>query len=127
MVRSNGIPRGTPIALMSRVISARSNAVTFTRPTKTKGGLDQVEETTAEHTENVWLHVPEERVREVSSGEREVGDIAALAVADGTVDIQKDDRVTYGGVEYEVDSVIGLPEDNGSPEMWLVQFIRRQS
>lgn len=127
MTRSSGIPRGRGLRGITRIAAARATATTITRPTTSTDSLDSTQETTAEHTERVWLFSPDENSIEVSAGERVTGDLNGLAVEpeDATVDIQKGDRITHGGVEYEVDTVEGRPDDNQT-DYWSITFIRRQ-
>jgi hypothetical protein len=93
--------------------------------------LDETTETTNEHVESIYLHDPGERITNEAAGERTVGDLRGLATADGSVDIEHNDRITYGGVEYEVDTVVGYPVD-GQPgdshetNYWEITFVRRQ-
>jgi len=67
------------------------------------------------------------------AGERITGSLGGLVVAEDDVDIQHNDRITYGGVEYEVDTIIGHPEDNPADggrshdtDFYVVNFTRRQ-
>lgn len=126
MVRSSGISFDNAYGHIKRIVAARASATVFTRPTESTDSLDQTTETTADHTETAWLYDPQEQQVSVIAGERQTGGLNALLVADGTVDIQPDDRVTHGGVEYEVDSVVGLPDD-ANPQLHHVQFVRRQA
>lgn len=131
MTRSSGIQRGRAIQGISSIISARTQRVMVERPTKSTGSLDETTETTTEHPEDIYLHDPDEGVAEVVGGERVTGDLAGLAIADGSVDVAHGDRVTYGGVEYEVDTIVGYPEDGepgNSPNTsyWVISFVRRQ-
>lgn len=133
MARSSGLPRRKGIAGITRVVRARTSAVTVSRVTETKGSLDESQTSTTDHTEDLWLFEPRESVAEELVGERVNGGLGGLAVADGTVDLQRDDRITHGGVEYEIDTIVGHPEDGdadgtSSPEtdFWLVTFTRRQ-
>lgn len=133
MVRSSGIPTGRPIAGMTRIIRSRSRSITVSRPTTTKNALDGTSETLTEHTESVWLFEPREQVATEMTGERIDGSLGGLVVAGRAVDIQTNDRITYGGVEYEVDTVVGHPQDNlsdGTPsvetDFFIVSFVRRQ-
>lgn len=131
MARSSGIPRGRALAGITAIIRARARAVTVSRPAQSTGSLDETTETTSDHQEDIYLHDPNESIAEVEAGERTTGDLGGLVVADGSVDIEHGDRITYGGVEYEVDTVVGYPED-GEPgnapdtNYWRVTFIRRQ-
>lgn len=134
MARSTGLPRRKGIAGITRVVRARTSAVTVSRVTETQGSLDETTTTTSDHTEDLWLFEPRESVAEELVGERINGGLGGLAVADGTVDLNKDDRIVHGGVEYEVDTIVGHPEDaepdgSSSPDtdFWLVTFVRRQT
>lgn len=133
MTRSTGLPRRTGIAGITRVVRARTSATTVSRVSTSKDSLDQTTTTTSDHTEDLWLFEPRESVAEELVGERVNGGLGGLAVADGTVDIQRDDRITHGGVEYEVDTIVGHPEDgdadgttSSETDFWLVTFVRRQ-
>lgn len=130
---SSGTPRDTGLDGITRIIRARVSATTVSRPSRTKGSLDQNTETTTDHTEDLWLFEPREALAEEIVGERINGSLGALAVSDGTVDLQTDDRVTHGGVTYEVDTVVGHPEDGAADgtstpdtDFWIVTFTRRQ-
>lgn len=132
MTRSSGISRHRALAGITRIISARARSVTVQRPEQSTGELDEVTETTTEHSEDIYLHDPGENIAEVAAGERTVGDLGGLAVSDDSVDIQHGDRITHGGVEYEVDTVVGLPVDDDSDgsespdtDYWKITFIRR--
>jgi hypothetical protein len=118
---------------MTRVVRARTRAVTVSRVTETQGTLDETTTTTTDHTESLWLFEPRESVAAEVAGERLNGSLGGLAVADGTVDIEHNDRVTHGGVEYEVDTIVGHPEDDASDgtaspdtDFWIIDFVRRQ-
>lgn len=133
MVRSTGLPRRKGLAGITRIVRSRASPVTVSRVTASKGSLDETSTSTADHTEDLWLFEPRESVAEELVGERVNGGLGGLAVADGTVDLERDDRITHGGVEYELDTVVGHPEDDdsdgtASPEtdFWLATFVRRQ-
>ena len=133
MKLSSGVPRQRGLDGITRIIRARTRSVTVNRVTETKGSLDETQTTTDGHTESVWLFEPRENVAQEIAGERLEGSLGGLTVADGTVDIQHNDRITHGGVEYEVDTVVGHPEDGdadgtSSPDtdFWIVNFVRRQ-
>lgn len=133
MARSSGLPTGRFQRGITRIIRARSRTVTVERPTTTTGALDQETETTEEHIVDCWLYQPTEQTANEIAGERVNGDLGALAVADGTVDLQRDDRIVHGGVEYEVDAVVGHPHDgatDASPspdtDFWTINLVRRQ-
>lgn len=131
MVRSSGNPRSTGISGLTRIIRSRTSSVTVKRPTETKDSLDATTETTSDHSESIWLYEPRESVANEMLGERVEGSLGGLAIADGTVDIEKGDRVTYGGVEYEVDTIVGHPEDgqpgsSANTDFWIMSFVRRQ-
>ena len=133
MELSTGLPRRSGVAGITRVIRASVSATTVSRVAESKGSLDETSTSTTDHTEDLWLFEPRESVGEELAGERINGGLGGLAVADGTVDLQKDDRIVHGGVEYEVDTIVGHPEDDtadgtDSPEtdFWLVTFVRRQ-
>lgn len=132
MSLSSGLPRAKGLSGLTRVIRARTSATTVSRPTRSKGSLDETTDTESDHSEDLWLFEPQEAVAQEVTGERVNGALGGLAVADGTVDIDKDDRVTHGGVVYEVDTVVGHPEDDdpdgtASPEtdFWVITFNRR--
>ena len=84
MVRSTGFSRSRALGGITRIIGARATAKTFTNPTKTKGSLDQTNETTSEYSLDVWLFDPEENVVGVDAGKRVTGDLGGLIVDDGT-------------------------------------------
>lgn len=81
----------------------------------------------------MWLFDPRESVADEIAGERVNGSLGALTTATSDVDVAKNDRVTHGGVEYEVDTVVGHPEDanadgTASPEadFFIISLVRRQ-
>lgn len=131
MTRSTGLPRSPGVAGITRVIRARVSTQMVTRPTNSTGSLDESSESTTDHREDMWLFRPNESVAEEIAGDRIGGSLGGFCIADGTVDIQHRDRVTYGGVEYEIDTIEGHPED-GEPgnapdtSFWIVSFDRRQ-
>lgn len=124
MPRSSGIPRGRVVGGITRIIGSRATATTVTRVTESKDSLDATSETTTEHMEDIWLFDPEESSVQGLAGERVTGDLGGLAVADGMVDIQNGDRVTHGGVEYEVDTVVGVPDDEET-DYYQISLVRR--
>lgn len=133
MALSSGLPTGRGLDGLTRVIRARTRAVTVSRVTQSTGSLDETTTTTSDHTEDIWLFQPRESVAAEIAGERVNGRLGGLAVADGTVDLQINDRVTHGGVEYEIDSIVGHPKDgdtNATPSpvtrFWVIDFERRQ-
>jgi len=133
MTRSNGLPRRSGTAGLTHVIRARTSATTVSRPTETQGSLDESTSTTNDHIESVWLFEPREAPSEELTGERVNGSLGLLAVADGSVDLQRDDRIVHGGVEYEIDTIVGHPAD-GTPDgtdshgvdFWKGSLVRRQ-
>lgn len=129
---STGLPRRHGLAGLTRVIGARTTAVSVTRPTTSTGDLDQTQESLSGHTESMWLFEPFESIAQEITGERLSGALGGLLVADGTVDLQTNDRIAHGGVEYEIDTIVGHPDDDDtdgtdSPDtnFWLVNFTRR--
>lgn len=131
MSRSSGLSTSRPFGGMRRIIRMRSRNVVVKRPTETTNSLDATTETLAEHTESLWLFEPQENVAQEMAGEQVNGSLGAIVVA-GSPDIEKDDRLVHGGVEYEVDTVVGHPEDGDadgtlSPEVefFLVDLVRR--
>jgi len=126
MARASGISRGSSLRMMTRIIGSRTNTVTFERPTTTTNALDETVETTSEYTENVWLFQPEESVSDEITGERINGSLGGLVIEADTVDIQSNDRITYGGVEYEVDTVVGYPQRDDATFL-VVDFVRRNT
>jgi hypothetical protein len=94
--------------------------------------LDETTETTSEFTENVWVYNPRERTTQADAGERVLGDARGLMLAETDYDpdtddepVLKDDRITHGGVDYEVLTVVGLPDEQ-DPSLWMIEFERRQ-
>ncbi|WP_226041174.1 hypothetical protein [Natrinema sp. DC36] len=116
---------------ITRIISARATAKTFTSVSQTKNSLDQTDETTSEYSEDMWLFDPEERTTSEVAGERVRGDLGGLIIAEGDGSgnyeepVERNDRIVHGGVEYEVDTIVGVPDDE-EPNYWTISFIRRQ-
>lgn len=125
MVRSSGIPRGRALAGITKIISARASATSVKRPTEEVGSLGETKETTEEHVEDLWLFDPDENRVQAATGERLTGDLAGLTLADGRTNIEHGDVIVHGGVEYEVDTVVGMPDDE-NPDYWAVALLRRQ-
>lgn len=112
MARSSGIPTKRPISGITRIIRSRSRSVTVSRPTRETNALDEEVETLNEHVEDMWLFEPREQAASEIAGDRINGSLGGLVVAERQVDIQHGDRITHGGVEYEVDTVVGHPDDD---------------
>jgi hypothetical protein len=126
------MPTATPLSGITRIIRSRARSVTVERPTQTTNSLDTTDETLAEHTAQLWLFQPTENVSQELVGERVEGSLGALGVAD-SLDLEKDDRITHGGVEYEVDTIVGHPDDadadgttQGGTNFFVVSLVRRQ-
>jgi len=132
MARSTGISSDLHYGRMRTIVSTRATAVVFTRPSTSTGTLDETTETTSEFTEQVWVYNPRERTTQADAGERVLGDARGLMLAETDYDpdtddepVQKDDRITHGGVDYEVLTVVGLPDEQ-DPSLWMIEFERRQ-
>lgn len=132
-MRSSGIPRRRGLLGITRIIRSRATATVVERPLTTTGSLGEQQTTTEEHTEDMWLFEPREAISQELMGEQLNGSLGALLVADG-VDLTQNDRVVHGGVEYEVDTVVGHPNDGDADgtatdgtDFWLATFTRRQS
>ena len=133
-MRSSGIPRRRGLGGMTRIISARSSPTTIKRPTSGSNSLGgKTNVSTDEHSESLWAFDPTESVGSELVGERLDGALNALAVASDSVDLQQNDITVHGGVEYEIDTIVGHPYDGetdgtASPEtdFWIVSFTRRQ-
>jgi len=124
--RSTGIPRGKALGGITKIIAARTSPKTIKRPTETVGSLGETQEQLQEdHIEDLWLFRPEENRVQSVAGERITGDLGGLTLSDGRTDVKKDDVILHGGVEYEVDTVEGLPDED-DPDYWVVNFLRRQ-
>jgi hypothetical protein len=127
------IPHRRGLSGIRRIISEHTQPVSVGRITETTGPLDETVTSQNDHTESLWLFNPDESVAQEITGEQLVGQLGGLAVADGTVDLEHNDRITYGGVEYEVDTVVGIKNDDAadgtaSPDtdFWVISFVRRQ-
>lgn len=132
MTRSSGLPTSKLRSGMTRIIRSRTRTVTVSRPSIETNSLDDTEETLTEHHEQMWLFQPRENVAQELAGERVDGSLGALVVADRAVDLQHNDRITHGGVEYEVDTVVGHPNDTDADgsvshdtDFFVVSFTRR--
>lgn len=69
-----------------------------------------VEETaTSTHSADLWVHSPSESLVQTDYGERT--DATLMATFLPTEDVQSDDRITYDGHSYEVDTVLDHPSD----------------
>lgn len=133
MARSSSIPTSQPLSGITRIVRTRTRSVTISRPTTTTNALDDIEKTLSEHTEDMWIYEPRESVGQEFAGERINGSLGALVVADRAVDLQKDDRLVHGGVEYEIDTIVGHPEDtepdgtvSPNTKFFVIDFVRRQ-
>jgi hypothetical protein len=128
---STGIPRRRAYGHLVRIISARAEAVTVTSVTETTNALDEIEKQTSEHTEQMWLTDASEGRASELVGEYATGNLVGLAAADGAVSASVGDTVTYGGVEYEITSIVGKPVDgevggSSDTEFWMFEFERNQ-
>jgi len=127
------IPRSRPLRIVRQIIEQRARSVVVERPVTTVTELDEETSTLEQHTEQMWLHSPDERITREPSGERTVGELQAHAAAHESVDLKVGDRITHGGVEYEIDAIIGRPTDEQpdgdrtpETEYWVIDFVRRQ-
>lgn len=132
MARSTGISTRQSRHAMSRLIRQRAQSVTINRPVRMTNALDDTDETIDEHTESMWLFDARESIADEIGGDRINGGLGGLVVAGRAVDLDKDDRITHGGVEYEIDTIVGQPVDDDpdgtcSPEttFYIVNFVRR--
>jgi len=133
-MRSTGIPRSKGLIGIRRIIGSRTRSVTVKRPSTSTGSLGETDtDSTDDHTEHIWLYEPNESISSEITGERLDGSLGGLVVADGGVDVQHNDRVVHGGVEYEVDTIVGHPEDaepdgteSPTTDFWHITFNRRQ-
>lgn len=134
MARSTGIPRRRGLGGISRIIGARTTAKNIRRYGETTNSLGETDTTlTSDHTVDLWLFDPSEGNGTEIVGERLDGALNGLCVADGTVDLEHNDRITHGGVEYEIDTIVGHPEDNdpdgtasNGTDFWMIALTRRQ-
>lgn len=129
---AGGVPRGRALGAIRNIIEGHQEQVTVTSVTTSKGALDQETETTTTRTERLWLFDPRKSVQEVAGGERVQGDLSALG-KDG-IQVEKGERLTHGGVEYEVDTVTGFPEDESADgtthdnvEYFRIELVRRST
>lgn len=112
MTRSTGLNTNPLVGAITKVIAARSRTYQVRRPTEHVGSLDEVTDTTTEHPEYIYLFESSEQVSDEITGARVDGDLGGLVVADGAVDIQYGDYVDYGGITYQVETVVGMPDDS---------------
>jgi hypothetical protein len=134
MSRSSGIPRRRGLGGISRIISSRATSKEIRRYEETTNSLGNTEQSLAsEHIESLWLFAPNEGIGTEVVGEQLDGALNGLCVAADTVDLSHNDRVTHGGVEYEIDTIVGHPDDDkpdgtASPntDFWVITFTRRQ-
>lgn len=111
-----------PTGLLHRRISARATEYTITRVTETVNEAGEVEETESTHTATLWCFSPRNMTSQLMSGEHTSGSLQALMIP--SEDVTFDDRLTHGGVEYEVDDVIIYP-DKTQPTCHLLVLVRR--
>lgn len=131
MAISTGIPRRRVHGHLTSIIDARAESVVVTSVVETTNSLDEVVEQTSEHTEQMWLTDASEGRASELAGEYSTGTLVGLAAADGAVSASVGDTVTYGGVEHEITSIVGKPNDGdvgNSPdtEFWVFEFERKQ-
>mgnify|MGYP000238093105 CR=1 FL=1 len=134
MARSSGIPRRRGLGGISRIIGARTTSKVIKRYGETTNSLgESTSGLLDEHTERLWLFEPSEGIGTEVVGERLDGALNGLCVADGTVDLEHNDRVVHGGVEYEIDTIVGHPNDDEpdgtdseNTDFWVITFERRQ-
>lgn len=111
-----------PTGVMHRRIGARSSDYTVTRVTETVNDAGETVTTESTHTVSLWCFEPRNVTAEFSSGEHTSGSLQALS--NPSEDITFDDRLTHGGVEYDVDDVSMYP-DAKSPVYRRLTLVRR--
>lgn len=107
--RGSAVPGDRASHVIADIIDDKSRKVVVERPTEQTGTLDESTETLDEYVEALWLTDTQKFISEEDTGERFTGSLRAFGV-DG-INIKHGDRLTYGGVEYEVDTVEGQPDD----------------
>lgn len=122
MVRSNGVPRVSGLRHIRKIVQSRETAVTVTSVDYSTNELDESIETKNEHTEQLWLYEGTSRLTQELVGERPVGTLSGIATT--PIDIQKDDRITYNGTEYDVQEIRKAPDDD--PEVVIIGCSERQ-
>lgn len=122
MVRSSGVPRISGLKHIRKIVQSREIAVTVTSVDYSTNELDETVETENDHTEQLWLYQGTSRLAQELMGERPVGTLSGIATT--PIDIQKDDRITYSGTEYDVQEVNEVPDDD--PQMVIIGCTERQ-
>lgn len=111
-----------PTNVYNRRLNARSSAYTVTRVTETVNDVGEIVESESTHTVNLWCYSPRNVTSQLISGEHTSGDLQGLVKP--SEDITFDDRLTHGGVEYEVDDVTVFPDET-QPIYHKLTLVRR--
>lgn len=65
------------------------------------------EDSTATHNANLWVHSPNESIVQTATGERTDADLMATFLP--SENLESDDRISYNGYDYEVQTVLHHP------------------
>ena len=104
-----GFSRGNET--IRQIVRQKSSPYDITRPTdrgNARFGESDASTTTIEDV-SLYLYDPGESALDTEFGDRLSGDLNGLALPN--VDVNKDDRLTYDGTEYEVADVPAMVKD----------------
>jgi hypothetical protein len=121
-MRSSGIPRLSGLGHIRKIIQSRQTPTNAVTVNYTTNEWDETVEQETGYTTQLWLYQGTSRIVQEMLGERTVGTLSGLGTTPNEVDV--DDRLIYGGVEYEVVEKTPMPEEN--PQIVAIGATRRQ-
>ena len=114
---SGRLPRGP----LRQQVRAASVPVTTSRDNDTNATYGTSDAYTTVGTRSVLLFSPDERQRETVAGDEQRADLAGMMLPD--VDVLVGDRIEYGDAVYEVNAIVGVPDDT-NPAVHEITFER---
>jgi len=121
-MRSSGIPRLSGLAHIRKIIQSRQKLTNAVTVNYTTNEWDETVEQETGYTTQLWLYQGTSRIVQEMLGERTVGTLSGLGTTPNAVEV--DDRLIYGGVEYEVVEKTPMPQDD--PQIVAIGATRRQ-
>lgn len=104
------------------IVIAKSDPFDLERPSDGTGARGGTTATTTITDVDIWLSSPNEIATDTEYGERLTGSLAGLSLP--TADVREGDRITYQGIEYEVEETITSDSDTGETTM-AINLVRR--
>lgn len=121
-MRSSGIPRLSGLGHIRKIIQSRQTPTNAVTVDYTTNEWDESIEQETGYTTQLWLYQGTSRIVQEMLGERTVGTLSGLGTTPNDVGV--DDRLIYGGVEYEVVEKTPMPQND--PQIVAIGATRRQ-